>query len=164
MTVAFKSALTSANTNSGFMSRKAANTDTESIVELKNTQPESGPAVTNLQASVNNAENQIQTVSNVINGASLSINEKQGKHTFFLSGSGGPVTLSSTPFGASFAGLDGTHVHLVGLDDTNTVLLLFSDTAKGVLLNGNALLERGSSITLVWSETLDRWVELSRNF
>ena len=151
-------------TNAAFMSRNSASTSTIAIVSLNNTDPASGPVIANLQASVNSSEKQVQNLTSILGGASITISEDQGENIIFVSSNAGSVTLSSTPFGASFAGLDGTRVTLCGLDDTNTVTLLFADIDKGALLNGRAVLTQGDSLTLVWSTTLDRWVEINRSF
>lgn len=151
-------------TNSAFVSRIAAATDLTGIFSLLNTDSASGPSIANLQASINSSELNIQTLTTLNDTDSITLVETQGKHVIFVSGNGTAVTLSSTIFGAAFAGLDGTTVTLIGLDATDTVLLLFSDTSSGALLNGSASLGEGESITLVWSTTLDRWAEASRSF
>ncbi len=152
------------NTNAAFVSRTAASTDTQAIFSLLSVIAASGPTIANLQAAVNSMNLNIQTLSALNDTDTITIDENQGKHVIFVSGNAAPVTLSSTVFGASFAGLDGTTVTLIGLDATNTVLLLFNDASSGALLNGSAALGEGESITLAWSITLDRWAEVSRSF
>jgi len=81
---------------------------------------------------------------------------------WLVQGDAGPVTLSATPFGAS-APEDGTEILLIGNDNTNSVTITFSDVAKGCVVNGNITLLRYESITLVYDQTLDRYIEKSRN-
>lgn len=164
MAVTDGSPVDAANTNASYMDKNTATTSTIAIVSLLNALTESGPSVTNLQASVNSSEKQVQVITNLLDTNSIVINESQGEHILFVQSSSGAIILSSTPFGVSYDGLDGTRVTLIGTSDTNTVSLLFSDTAKGSLINGSALLEQGDSLTLIWNSTLDRWLEVSRSF
>ena len=78
-----------------------------------------------------------------------------------VSGSGGAVTLSTTPFGTS-APANGTKVILLGTSNTNTVRVNHNDSAKGFILNGDCTLYKGSKIELDYNTTLDRWLESSR--
>ena len=151
-------------TNSAFVSRLAAATDLTGVFSLLSVLSASGPTISNLQASVNSSELNIQTLAALNDSDFITISEKQGRHVIFVSGNAAPITMLNTVFGAAFAGLDGTAVTLIGMDDTNTVLLLFNDASSGALLNGSATLGKGESITLVWSTTLDRWAEASRSF
>lgn len=79
-----------------------------------------------------------------------------------VSGSGGPVDASATPFGAS-PPASGWRVTLIGTDSTNTLTILNNDAANGCLLKGSAELARGSALTLVYSGNLSRYVEISRS-
>lgn len=82
-----------------------------------------------------------------------------------IQGDGAPVTTATTPFGTNPANfVDGMRIILVGLDNTNTVEIPFADINYGCLLNGDAVLGRGQTVTLVYDETITRYVELTRNF
>lgn len=111
--------------------------------------------------------NAIYTVTNATSQAaasSITISTTVGLQSFRVASSGGAVALSVTlPFGAS-APADGTSIRLVGTSDTNTVQITNSDTAKGALVNGNAILAKGCAITFEYMATDDRYLEISRNF
>lgn len=96
-------------------------------------------------------------------GGNITISLSQGQQAIEVAGSGGEVTLSSTPFGSS-APNDKTVVRLIGTSDTNTVRLVMSDVAKGVYLNGDAKLYLGYVLECMYIQSIDRWVESSRNF
>jgi len=82
-----------------------------------------------------------------------------------ISGSGGAVTLTSTPTIAS--GTDGQIVYIVGTDDTNTVTV--QDQAN--LASSNLQLSGGNNFTiglgdvlgLVFSSTVGDWIEFTRS-
>jgi hypothetical protein len=164
MSVIDGSNVDAANTNAAYISRRAATSSSASLITLNNTDPSSGTEIPNIQAAINTSRIITRTIANVVNGAVLAIEQSEGHNIYHVSGDGSAVTLSSTPFGASYAGIDGTIVVLKGLDDTNTVLILHSDTTKGCILNGSALLKKHDTITLRWNETSDRWEEVSRSF
>lgn len=79
-----------------------------------------------------------------------------------VKGNAGPVSLNSAPFG-SFSWTDGTEITLVGTDSTNTVTVIYADSAGGCLLNGNCVLSKGSTLELVFINALSRWIEKGRN-
>lgn len=80
-----------------------------------------------------------------------------------VQGSGGAVNLSSTPFGNSTS-VDGLIIRLIGMSDANTVGLSYNDINHGLLLNGDAILKRGSVIEFIFDLSSLRWVECYRNF
>ncbi len=86
---------------------------------------------------------------------------QSGLNKYRVAGNSGPVTLANAPFGST-APLDGTEVVLVGNSNTNGVTLVYSDTAKGFVGNGNCELLKGSTLTVIYDATLDRWFEKSR--
>jgi hypothetical protein len=97
----------------------------------------------------------------IADGTSISLNGLP-MESIQVAGSGGPITLSATPFGAG-PFIDRATVTLMGTSDTNTVTLNFNDAANGALINGNITLEKDTSITLQWFEVDSRWKELNRN-
>jgi hypothetical protein len=81
-----------------------------------------------------------------------------------VEGDGGPVTVDVTsPFGAGPFKSRAT-ITIIGLDDTNTVALTFSDTAGAIILNGPCVLKKDFQVTLQYDEINNRWRELNRNF
>jgi hypothetical protein len=79
-----------------------------------------------------------------------------------VQGGAGAITLLNTPFLGSVA--DGTEIILVGNDNTNTVQFTSNDIAGGCVLNGTAILQKYYSLTLVYDQALNRFIEKSRNF
>lgn len=72
------------------------------------------------------------------------------------------VTTDTEPFGTS-APADGYLITVVGMNDEATVTIPYSNTAKGCIINGDAILGLGATLTVVYDSTLDRYVEQSRN-
>jgi hypothetical protein len=90
----------------------------------------------------------------------ISTSDKQ--QLWEIQGNSGAVTLSTTPFG-SVVPTDGVVVRLVGRSDDNHVTVLFNDAAKGVLAKGDAVLGLGDVLTVQYLDSIDRYVEVSRN-
>lgn len=95
-------------------------------------------------------------------GGTITLNSA-GIQMLKVNGSGGAVTTSTTPFGTT-APTTGTVIYLMGTDSANTVTLVNSDIAKGVILVGDMVLENYSMITLIYDGTLDRYIEIGRSF
>ncbi len=74
---------------------------------------------------------------------------------------GGNAT-SATPLGAS-AYQNGQQFTLLGLSDDYPLTVTSSDVANGFLLNGEPVLYRGSTLTVLFDLSLSRFVEVSRN-
>lgn len=100
--------------------------------------------------------------NSLTNGGNVTITTK-AQQAIEVAGSGGPVILSSTPFGSSTPN-DKTVVRLFGTSDTNTVTINSSDVAKGVYVNGQAVLFLGYVIDFMYIASINRWMETSRNF
>jgi len=66
-----------------------------------------------------------------------------------------------SPF--SVTAIDGAVIRLVGGSLVNTVTLTNSDTAGGLILNGNITLALYDVIELQYFQTLDRYIETFRN-
>ena len=78
-------------------------------------------------------------------------------------GDGGAVTLSTTPFGLTPPDT-GTTVTITGTNSVNTVTITHNDAADGCILNGDVTLGSFDSVTLIYDASVDRYLELSRNF
>lgn len=100
--------------------------------------------------------------SSLTNGGNITISYKS-QQAIEVAGSGGAVTLSTTPFGSS-APKDKTVVRLFGTSDTNTVTINSSNVAKGVYVNGQVVLFLGYVVDFMYIASIDRWMETSRNF
>jgi len=106
----------------------------------------------------------VYDVESIIVSGSVSSSLTIGFQQRPVIGDGGAVTTANDVFGSVGGWLNGTQITLIGTDDTNTVTIPFSNTAYGCLVNGNATLENGYTLTLQWNETIERWFEISRNF
>lgn len=98
----------------------------------------------------------------VASGGTIAISLTTGLQLIPVSGSGGAQTTSLTPFGTS-APSDGVVIRLLGTSNTNTVTIGNNDASKGVLVNGDVTLGRGSSIDFQYNLALDLYFEVSRN-
>lgn len=161
MSVSFGSALTSANVNSSFVSKNADSTTTGKI-DLNHTG--SGDRITDAQQEINNLKNVTNTSATVASGATITASTTQRVQLFRISGNGGAQSLSTTPFGTVGGWIDGTIVRLLGMDDSNTVSIDFNDSDNGAVINGDCTLKKYNILTLMWDSTLNRWLEISRNF
>lgn len=78
--------------------------------------------------------------------------------TFWLQGSGGPVTVTANPaIGAG--GFEGQLLYLFGTSDTNTVTY---NNGNGLSLRGSITLAADDPLVLMWSAASSLWVEVSR--
>lgn len=78
-----------------------------------------------------------------------------------VSGSAGAQTANTSPF--STTPLDGTKIILEGTDATNTLTILYSDTAGGCMLNGDRVLGLNDTLSIYYNATDDRYYEETRN-
>lgn len=81
-----------------------------------------------------------------------------------VSGDGGAITVSTTPFGSSASTVDGVVIILRGTDATNTVTIENNDIQYGAILNGNATLGLYDQLELMYDSVVERWIEQKRNF
>lgn len=160
MTVSFGSAVSSSNVNNAFVS-KSANSTMIGVLDLN--ESSSGDRITNAQQEINNLKNKTNASATVSGGGTITVSTTQREQYFRISGNGGAVSLSTTPFGVA-SWTDGTIVRLVGTSDTNTVSLDHNDADNGAVLNGDCTLSKYNILTLIWDTELNRWIELTRNF
>ena len=154
------------NFNSSFMSKEI---DSATVAKVDLNDPDagaSGPLVSNLQRRVN--ENKIEVdalTTNLTGGAAVGLNIVNMSEKKRVQGSGGPITMSTTPFGTLGTWPDGKLVRLQGMSDTNTVTLSANDAANGALLrDGSVTLRLYDIIILEWDAVVNRWLEHYRNF
>lgn len=98
-----------------------------------------------------------QTVSG---GGTLTLNNAASQY-IPVAGSGGPIILAVVPF--SPAPNDGTYITLEGTDNTNTVTVINNNGAGGAVLNGNATLGQYDTLTLVYRQALNLYIEIARS-
>ena len=161
MTVAYGSALTSANVNNNLVS-KTANSTMVGVLDLN--EASSGTRITNVQQEINNLKVTTNASATVAGSGTITVSTTQRVQYFRVSGDGGAVSLSSTPFGTGGGWIDGTIIRLVGTSDTNTVSLDHNDLDNGAILNGDCTLAKYNMITLIWDSELGRFIEAGRNF
>ena len=161
MTVAYGSALTSANVNNNLVS-KTANSTMVGVLDLN--EASSGTRITNVQQELNNQKVSTNASAAIAGGGTITASTTQQVQYFRVSGDGEAISLSTTPFGSGGGWIDGTTVRICGTDDTNSVSLDFNDSANGAIINGDCTLKKYNMITLQWDNELSRWIEISRNF
>lgn len=106
----------------------------------------------------------VQDTQTLASAATIAVDANAYAQFLRVQGDGASVTLSNTPFGTGTFN-DGKLYTLLGLDNTNTVRINFNDAAKGCILNGEfVVLRRWYSITFLYLEEQDRFIEVNRNF
>lgn len=75
----------------------------------------------------------------------------------------GAWVASTTPFGNGGAWQDGTVITLCGQDDTNTLTITNSDIQYGCILNGDCVLGKNQTVTVIYNKTAQRFIQISRN-
>ena len=161
MTVAFGSALSSSNVNDSFVS-KTANSTMAGVLDLN--EASSGTRITNVQQEINNQKIKTNASATVSAGGTITLSTTHQMQYFRLSGNGGAVSLSATPFGTGGGFIDGTTIRVVGTSDTNTISIDHNDASNGAILNGDCTLKKYNMITLQYDSELQRFIEVSRNF
>lgn len=96
------------------------------------------------------------------NGSTITLSNTDTNQIILVQGNSGPITLNSLPLSGTVA--DGTQIRIIGNHSDNTVELTSNDIAKGLILNGNAVLGKYNVITLIFNQALNRYIETSRNF
>lgn len=159
----FKDPAESALVNDAFIGR-SVDDETTGKLDLSNVEVASGDAIVNLQRQVNENKNKLlgdQTVTASGELLADNISKTQIKRVV---GNAAPVTVSSTPFGATPDIQDGTIFYVIGKDDTNTVTIEHNDIDDGALLNGGAELKLGYCLQLMWNSSIKRFIDIGRNF
>jgi len=130
---------------------------------LTNVDAASGDSITNLQKTVNEANSKNYAIESISAGNEITIDLVKGTQNRLIQSDSGVENLSITPFGNVGGWKDGTEVRLFGGSATNRPVLSHNDNSYGAILNGNMELGLYDGITLVWFESLLRWVEITRN-
>jgi hypothetical protein len=159
----FKDPAESELVNNAFLGR-TEDDQTTGKLDLVNPDAVSGDSITNLQRQVNENKTKLLADQDLVSSGELLFDNLSKQQIKRVQGDGAAVTLSTTPFGASPDIQDGTIFYIIGKDSTNTVTLTYQDITDGCLLNGDATLELGYSLQLFYSLTMNRFIELGRNF
>jgi len=80
------------------------------------------------------------------------------KPLFPISGNGGAVVASSTPFGTSHGFQSGKEIILLGLSDANTVTFEVNDIDEGFISNGKVVVGRFEQVIYIYNATLKRFI------
>lgn len=98
-------------------------------------------------------------------GGTLSLFQDHYNFVFRVAGTGGPQTMSTTPFNMS-SGLDhippGTRVTVIGNDDDNPVTIPANDASRGCMPY-DVTLGKYQSVTYIWHRVLERFIIESTN-
>lgn len=91
-------------------------------------------------------------------GATITLDANAFKPMVPVESTGGAVTLSGTPFGASPGFSGGKEIILVGTDDTNYPVIEHNDASAGFYLNGKIELKKGVMVLVTYVEAIDRFL------
>lgn len=165
MPIAFKSKLSSAIANQTFLDKTV---DDKTVKKLGLENPDTathGDLIADAQLQINKNKKTVNaTAINIGNGDQVTLNDKIMTQYVKVQGLLAPTTINSLPFGNITTPQDYSEIVLVGYDDTNTVTVEHNDADYGCLLNGNATLQRGYMLVLIYDNNLLRYIEKSRNF
>lgn len=165
MPIAFKSKLSSAIANQTFLD-KTIDDKTVKILGLENPDTAThGDLITDAQLQINKNKKTVNAMAiDLVTGDQVTLDDKIMTQYVKVQGSIAPVTINSLPFGNTITPQDYSEIILVGYDDANTVTVEHNDADYGCLLNGNATLQRGYMLVLIYDSNLLRYIEKSRNF
>jgi hypothetical protein len=98
----------------------------------------------------------VQTVSS---GGTVTTSTSDQRQQRLVVGNGAPTSASTTPFGTGGGWKNGTEIQLIGTDDSQSVILAFSDVAKGLVGNFSEIeLTKYKTVLCVYNSALDRWI------
>jgi len=165
MPIQFKSKLSSSVANATFLD-KTVNDKTVKLLGLEDPDTASnGDLIPNSQLQINKNKKIVNAiVSDIDNSDQLTLNEIVMTQYVRVQGLLSATTINSLPFGNTITPQDYSEIVLIGYDDTNTVTVEHNDADYGCLLNGNATLQKGYMLVLIYDNTLKRYIEKSRNF
>ena len=169
MAVTSGSPVSSSNVNSAFVSKTATTSETMvGVLDLNN--GSSGSQVTNVQQKLNDLTNDHiwRTVATflIVPTSTIDTDKTLYRQYLRIQGIGAVSTDTTMPFGSGSVTEwhDGAEIRLVGQSDSDTVTISHSDTQYGAILNGNATLKKYYILDLVYDSSLERFIEVGRNF
>ncbi len=158
--IAFKASATASNFNHAFVTKTVDDIKTGKLTLRK---LDGDPLqVLDVQDQINENTNKLITELALNNTDQIGLSEISKDQFLRVAGGVGNVTLDSTPF--STTPRDGTKLVIVGHSNANSVKIEYADIDEGCLLNGDATLQKGFSLVLIYDDILKRYIELSRNF
>jgi len=165
MPIQFKSRLSSSIANETFMDRTV---DTSTIGKISLLNPDDtthGSTIDDVQLEINKSKRIVNILPESLEDSDqLELNQFSMSQYVKVQGQSAPVTINSLPFGNTITPQDYSEIVLIGYDDANTVTIEHNDVDYGCLLNGNATLQRGFMLVLIYDNNLLRYIEKSRNF
>lgn len=141
--------------------------DDETVGQLGLNNPDTanhGDQVVSAQLQINANSKAVTNILSLAAAAQVTLDLIIEKQYVRVQGSGGAVTINAVPFGNSVFPPAYSEIIIVGQDDTNTVTLTDNDADYGCRLNGNATLQKGYMIVLIYDDNHKRYFEQSRNF
>jgi hypothetical protein len=165
MPIQFKSKLSSTIANQTWFDKTI---DDATIGKMSLNNPDSanhGDTVDSVQLEVNKAKRTVNAVVLLLENSDQVTLDEIGMNQYLrMQGSTTPVTVNSLPFGNTITPPDYSEIVLVGYDNTNTITVVHNDVDYGCWLNGDATLQKGYMLVLIYDDNLKRYIEKSRNF
>ena len=165
MPIQFKSKLSSSVANATFLDRQI---DSSAIGKISLLNPDSashGDTVDSIQLEINKSKRSVNAIIiDIDNGDQITLDEIVMTQYLKIQGLLAPTIINSLPFGNTITPQDYSEIVLVGQDDTNAVTVEHNNSDYGCLLNGDATLQLGYMIVLIYDDNLKRYIEKSRNF
>jgi len=91
----------------------------------------------------------------------IAISTTAYEQSWLVQGNSAAITMSGTPFGSTDPA-NGAHITLIGNSDTNTVSLVYTDSANGYV-GPDITLGLYDTVTVEYNSTLDRFVLIARS-
>lgn len=164
MPISFKSKLSSSVANATFLD-KTINDKTIGQFGLENPDTAThGEIITDTQLEINKSKKSVSSLINIDDDDQITLDKIVMNQYLRIQGLLQPTTINFLPFGDTITPQNYSEIVLVGYDDTNTVTIEHNDEDYGCLLNGDATLQKGFMLVLIYDDTLKRYIEKSRNF
>lgn len=101
----------------------------------------------------------VSSSQNVSAGGTISSSIVDVRQLRPVQGNAASVEASLTPFGSTGGWKDGTEILLVGISDSDSVILTFNDAAKGLVGNFTTIeLTKFKTVLCTYVSALDRWI------
>lgn len=107
---------------------------------------------------------QKQPNQDLVNGGTITLSGEK-MEAIDVDASAGAAVLANEPFGTSPANFkDRAVIAITCLDIVNPVTINSNDVQYGYVGNGNLVLTQGHQVQFIYNASLERFLELSRNF
>lgn len=165
MPISFKSKLSSSVANATFLDRQVDSSAVGKISLLNPDGATHGDTIDSIQLEINKSKKTVNSiVIDIDNSDQITLNQIVMTQYLRIQGLLSATTINSLPFGNTITPQDYSEIILIGYDSTNTVTIQHNDSDYGCLLNGDATLQTGYMLVLIYDNTLKRYIEKSRNF